>query len=157
MEKSFQIVALELSLFSHLFTKNNEELEKIGIRRLQVNEKPGFPCRVSLADAEIGETVLLLPYIHHETSSPYKASGPIFVREKTQTSHPKIAEIPIMFNHRLLSLRAYDKSGMMLDANVINGTELKENIMEMFKNINIEYLQIHNARPGCFNCSVVRT
>lgn len=62
-----------------------------------------------------------------------------------------------MFNHRLLSLRAYDKSGMMLDANVINGTELKENIMEMFKNINIEYLQIHNARPGCFNCSVVRT
>lgn len=128
----------------------------MGIRRLLVNEKPGFPCRVSLADAEIGETVLLLPYIHHETSSPYKASGPIFVREKTQTSHPKIAEIPIMFNHRLLSLRAYDKSGMMLDANVINGTELKENIMEMFKNINIEYLQIHNARPGCFNCSVVR-
>lgn len=89
MEKSFQIVALELSLFSHLFTKNNEELEKIGIRRLQVNEKPGFPCRVSLADAEIGETVLLLPYIHHETSSPYKASGPIFVREKNSDITPK--------------------------------------------------------------------
>jgi hypothetical protein len=41
---------------------------------MTVDEFPGFPCRVSLQDAEIGEEVILLPYQHHKTNSPYQAN-----------------------------------------------------------------------------------
>jgi hypothetical protein len=32
----------------------------------------GFPCRVSLVDAEIGESVLLVNYEHLPAASPYR-------------------------------------------------------------------------------------
>ena len=86
MTSSFQFIALPSEPFTSLFKLSDGELQSIGARRMVVDNKPGFPCRVSLEDAEVGETVLLLPYTHHETTSPYKASGPIFVREKASPS-----------------------------------------------------------------------
>jgi hypothetical protein len=118
--------------------------------------KPGFPCRVSLADAEVGETVLLLPFTHHDVSSPYRASGPIFVRSGLKTAKPAAGEIPIMFRHRLLSIRAYDKAAMMIGAEVIQGTDLEDATRRLFANESVHYLHIHNAKPGCYNCRVVR-
>lgn len=121
-----------------------------------VDEKPGYPCRVSLADAEVGETVLLVPFTHHDVSSPYRASGPIFVREGATTANPRAGEIPTMFRHRLLSIRGYDADAMMVSAEVVDGTDLEDNIRRLFADETVEYLHIHNARPGCYNCRVVR-
>jgi hypothetical protein len=39
----------------------------------------------------------------------------------------------------------------------MNGSELEEAIGRMFADQRVRYLHLHNARPGCFNCSVVRT
>lgn len=61
-----------------------------------------------------------------------------------------------MFEHRQLSIRAYDEAAMMVDAKVVNGTDLEETIRHLFANESVAYLHIHNAGPGCFNCSVVR-
>src|SRR5918996_6612343 len=108
MNTSFQLVALPAERFAPLFRKRDAELEAIGARRMVVHEKPGFPCRVSLADAEVGETVLFLPFTHHDVSSPYRAAGPIFIRSGAATASPSAGEIPAMFRHRLLSIRAYD-------------------------------------------------
>ncbi|MEI6582772.1 MAG: DUF1203 domain-containing protein [Chitinophagia bacterium] len=121
-----------------------------------VDEYPGFPCRVSLEDAEIGEEVILLPYQHHKTNSPYQSSGPIFVRKIAKTVTYDLDEIPKMFNHRLLSLRGYDKNAIMKDASVIEGTNLKAQILKTFENNEIHYIHIHNAKPGCYNCLVER-
>lgn len=64
--------------------------------------------------------------------------------------------IPKMFLHRLLSLRAYDENKMMIRADVFEGTILKSKIEDFFNDHKIDYLHIHNAKPGCFNCLVKR-
>ena len=153
---NFRIKALDDRNLLALFNLSIEELEKIGAVKMIVDEYPGFPCRVSLEDAEIGEEVILLPYQHHKTNSPYQSSGPIFVRKIAKTATYDFNEIPKMFNHRLLSLRGYDKFAIMKDASVIEGTNLKTQILKTFENNEIQYIHIHNAKPGCYNCLVER-
>jgi len=156
MNNSFQVVPVPHEQFAPLFSMSDADLNARGVRRMTVDEKPGFPCRVSLADAEIGETVLLLPYVHHDVSSPYRASGPIFIRAVAETARLAVNEVPEMLRSRLLSLRAYDGSATMIEAEVVPGTELEDAIRRMFSNGQASYLHIHNARPGCFKCRVVR-
>jgi len=156
VSSAFQFVALPSEQFAPLWRKSDAELQAMGARRMIVDEKPGFPCRVSLADAEVGETVLLLPFVHHDVSSPYRASGPIFVRSGATTAQPAAGEIPLMFRHRLLSVRAYDAGAMMVGAEVVQGSALKDAIEHRFADARVSYLDIHNASPGCYNCRVVR-
>ena len=156
MMNNFQIKSLQDTEFSNLFGLDNQELEKIGAVKLTVDKKPGFPCRVSLQDAEIGEEVILLPYQHHQTNSPYQSTGPIFIRKNATTAMLHINEIPKMLDHRLLSIRAYDKNGMMKDAVVSEGHSLKDILVNTFTNPEINYVHIHNAKAGCYNCKVER-
>ena len=156
MTGSFRLVALPFERFAPLFEQSEAELASVGARRMIVDEKPGFPCRVSLADAELGETVVLVPFTHHEVSSPYRASGPIFIRHGVTMASPAPGEIPTMFRHRVLSVRAYDGDAMMLSAQVLNGTELEATIGGLFGDERVRYLHIHNAGPGCYNCRVER-
>jgi hypothetical protein len=61
-----------------------------------------------------------------------------------------------MLKHRLLSVRAYDAEAMLLHAEVVDGDELEAAIDQFFANERVVYLHIHNARPGCYNCAIVR-
>ena len=61
-----------------------------------------------------------------------------------------------MFRDRLLSIRAYDEAAMMVGAEVVSGSDLGSTIRDLFTNESVSYLHIHNARPGCYNCRVVR-
>lgn len=156
MRTDFQFVALPIEPFTHLFSMNDTELASVGAKRMLVDDHPGFPCRVSLVDAPINEQVILTHFQHHEANSPYQSAGPIFVRELAQTARPEINAIPVMFDHRLLSVRAYDGAALMKAAKVVEGKALEETIRDLFSNDAISYLQIHNAAPGCFNCTVRR-
>lgn len=156
MANNFKLVALNKALFEEFFALSETELTQKGIRKMVVDEFPGYPCRVSLEDAEIGEEVILLNFQHHNVNSPYKAGGPIFVRKVAQTAMPAINEIPKMFDHRLLSIRGFDQAATMIFADVTPGEKLKEKLNSILANQAISYLHIHNAKPGCFNCLVVR-
>ena len=156
MHTDFQIKALDDQAFSMLFHLDAAALAEMGIVRQIVDSKPGFPCRVSLQDAEVGDEVLLLPYAHHVSHSPYQASGPIYVRKGVPTAHLKPNEIPKMLEHRLLSVRGYNRTGMMLEATVVKGQQLRTSIFQLFERPEIVYAHIHNARPGCYNCLVER-
>ena len=156
MGSNFRFVALPSESFAHLFSMNDVELASVGARRLTVDENPGYPCRVSLVDTPVGETVILAPFQHHEVNSPYQSAGPVFVRELARTATPAIGEIPVMFHHRLLSVRAYDDCAMMKAARVVEGGALEETIRDLFASSDIAYLHVHNAAPGCFNCKVQR-
>ncbi len=125
-----------------------------GARRVVVDGKPGYPCRVSLEDAEVGERCLLLPFTHHDVDSPYRASGPIFVRETARTRRLAVDEIPRMLERRVLSVRAYSADAMMVAAKVVDGFELRDVFPELLDLPEVEYLHVHNAGPGCFNCEV---
>jgi len=156
MDINFQCRSLEDKEFTDLFQLADSELEKMGAIRMIVDSDPGYPCRVSLEDARIGEEVLLLPYQHHKTNSPYQASGPIFVRKLAKTASLKLNEIPKMLDHRLLSLRGYDSNGILREAMVSEGNVLPGSIQNLFANNEITYIHVHNAKPGCYNCSIER-
>ena len=146
----FQISALDLDQFSHLFGQSVNALANQGVQRMVVDSNPGYPCRVSLRDAEVGETVLLLNYEHQPMPTPYRSSHAIFVREHAKQAMLEKNEVPQTFRHRLLSLRAFDVSGMMVDADIIHGDCLESLIKRMLANESAEYLHIHNARRGCY-------
>lgn len=156
MQNNFKLVALDKSQFEDYFNLDETELQKQGIRKMVVDEFPGFPCRVSLEDAEIGEEVILLNFEHHSVNSPYKSGGPIFIRRTAKTAKPEINYVPKMFNHRLLSIRGFDKNATMVFADVTEGDNLKEKLNDILDNKTIDYLHIHNAKPGCYNCKVER-
>jgi len=156
MTTNFKIKSLEGNEFSHFFDLDNSELEKMGMMRMIVDSHPGYPCRVSLEDAEIGEEVILLSYLHHKTNSPYQSSGPIFVRKIAETANLNVNEIPKLLNHRLLSLRGFDIQGIMKESTVLEGQNLREQLNKIFENQEISYIHIHNAKPGCYNCLVER-
>jgi Protein of unknown function (DUF1203) len=153
---SFRIVAISVDSFEPLFSLSDAELGQRSIRRYVVDKKPGFPCRVSLVDAEPGERVILVPFVHHAVDSPYRSSGPIFVREGARQATPEIGEVPESVRRRLLSIRAYDTSGLMVDAEVAEGQELERHVERFLTNPNVAFLHLHNARPGCYSCRVER-
>lgn len=45
---------------------------------------------------------------------------------------------------------------MMVSAEVVEGSVLEDTIRTHFADEDVSYLHIHNARPGCYNCRVVR-
>ena len=81
----FRISGLPAEPFQSYFAMTDAELAAHGASRVVATEADlGLmpPCRVSLRDAEVGERSILLHYAHHTAeTSPYRASGPIYVRE----------------------------------------------------------------------------
>jgi hypothetical protein len=147
---------LPLEAFEPLFALSDPELARRGVRRMKADENPGYPCRVSLEDAEPGESVLLLSHQHQPTASPYRSSGPIFVRERARESFDRVDAVPTVLRGRLLSLRAYDREGIMIDADIVEGGEVEGLLQRLFAREAADTVHIHNARRGCYACRVER-
>lgn len=153
---SFQFHALDHQQFSHLFEMSDAELHEIGATRSVVDAYPGTPCRVSLEDAPLGETVILVNYEHMAKQTPFRATHAVYVRPDVTSAQPEINAVPALLRHRILSVRAFDASGMMKDADVVEGKEVEKTIMRLFEDPDIEELHVHYAKPGCFAARVSR-
>ena len=153
---AFQITALPPSLFEHLFNKSAQELAQHGAVRQHVTKKPGFPCRVSLADAEIGEEVLLIHYEHQSAATPFRASHAVYIRPGVRQAAPAPNQVPEPLRSRTLSLRAFDDAGMMVYADLAEGPELEAAIERIFAIPEVSYLHLHFAKPGCYAARVDR-
>ncbi len=156
MQYNFQVHSINAEEINPLLNLGENELKELNIVKSIVDEKPGYPCRLSLQDAEVGEEVLLFTYEHHKVKSPYQSSGPIFVRTNVKKAALAQNEIPLMLKHRLLSLRIYDKDAMMIDARTVQGKDLEDTMQDVLANGRVEYMHVHNAGPGCYNCLVRR-
>ncbi len=152
----YVISGLPVQPFQTLFGLDEAALRQHGVTRLQADGKPGYPCRITLDDAEPGETLLLLPWTHLDVQTPYRASGPIFVRESAREAGVFRNTIPGQQRTRLLSVRAYDSAGWMLDAEVVEGDALEGLMERLFANPQVDFLHAHNARRGCYACRVDR-
>jgi hypothetical protein len=153
---SFRYRGLPLSGLKPLFGLGDDELTARGIRRMIADVKPGFPCRVTLEDAEPGERVLLLAFEHQPAATPYRASGPIFVREAAQTAFDRVGDPPLSLLARLLSVRAYASDGMMTDAEVTPGENLELLLRRFFADAGVAYAHVHYAKRGCYAARVAR-
>ena len=147
---SFRISGLDPAPFRHLYGLADQELARLNVRRYVVDAKPGFPDRVEMRDAEPGETVLLLNYVHQSAETPYKASHAIFVREGAECRYEAVDKIPDSIRTRIISLRAFDEAGDMIDADLINGDEIEPLIARYFADSRISYLHAHYAKRGCY-------
>jgi hypothetical protein len=154
---SFRFTGLAAGQFAPLFALSDAELEARGMRRIIADEDGGFPCRVSLADAAPGEVLILLPFEHQPAArSPYRASGPIFVRQKALTTAEVAEGLPDVLKGRLLSLRAYDGEDLIVDAEVVQDSDAPAVIERFFARDDVSYIHVHNARRGCYACRVDR-
>jgi len=153
---SFRATGLPLSPFEPLFALDDEALTARGMRRMVADAKPGFPCRVSLEDAEPGERLILLPFEHQPAHSPYRASGPIFVREAARAPFDQADVVPPVLRGRQLSVRAYNGAGMMVDADILDGDDIESAIARFFAREDVEYLHVDNAKRGCYACRIDR-
>lgn len=153
---SFQISGLKFAEFAPLVGLSDAQLEALNVRRVVANRSPGFPCRVSLVDAQPGESVLLVNYEHLPVASPYRARYAIYVRENASDARVARDEIPTVLHKRLLSVRAFSAAGMLLDADITEGAALVPTIDRLLAPVQVAYLHLHNARPGCFAARVDR-
>jgi hypothetical protein len=153
---SFHITGLPLSDFAPLFALANEQLARHAAIRMIADHKPGFPCRVSLRDAEPRESVILLNYEHLPVATPYRSSHAIYVREQAEQARLEAGEVPELLRTRLLSLRAFDRHGMMRAADVAQGSVVETVIEQLLAAAEVEYLHIHNAKAGCYAARVDR-
>jgi Protein of unknown function (DUF1203) len=153
---SFVIQGLDPAMFGSVSLQMQATFNGAPMERHEVTESPGFPCRITLDDAEVGHTVLLVSYPHHQANSPYAQSGPIFVTETAMECARYVDEIPPALARRTLSLRAYDADGTMIDAVIVEGDVAKEAIKAMFEDQTIVRIDAHNATRGCFAAHIMR-
>lgn len=151
----FRLIGLPSGHFRHLAFLSDAELKERSVLRLSA--EPGFPCRVTLRDADVGAPVLLLHYYHHGVvSSPYRSSGPIFVSEGNNETAVFENDIPGEMRERVYSARSYGADGFMVDGRLATGTELEELLEQMLRPERVEFIHLHHARRGCFACRVER-
>jgi hypothetical protein len=153
---SFRITGLDPEKFKDLFAMTDEELVAMGARRVVADETPGFPDRIEMRDFDVGETAILVNYTHLDAASPYRSSHAIYVREGATRAYDAVDEVPGVLRRRLLSVRAFDEKAMMTNADVIDGTDLKGWITRTFENPRVAFIDVHNAKPGCFAARVQR-
>ena len=153
---SFQLLGLPAEPFAELFDLSDADLAAHHAQRVVATAQPGYPCRVSLVDAAVGDELLLLTWPHQPAASPYKASGPIYVRRGAVQRSVEPGVIPDYVRSRLMSIRAYDAAHMIVDAAVCEGVDVAAEIERLFGTNETAYLHLHNARRGCFSCRVDR-
>ena len=152
---AFRISGLPAEEFAHWFTLGDDELAARHAVRRTVDAPHAFPCRISLTDAQVGDEVLLVNYEHLPVASPYRSRHAIYIRAGEQTC-ATVDAVPDMLRRRLLSLRAFDRAGMMTSADVVDGRELEDGIARLFADAGADYVHVHFARPGCYAARVDR-
>ena len=153
---SYRIEGLAPAEFARWFGLSDEALAAEGIVRVTANGKPGFPCRVTLEDAEPGETLLLLNYTDHDVATPFRNSFGIYVRESAMAAAVFEDALPPVFAGRPIALRAYDARGMLCAAALATGDDKDGPIRALFDRPEVAYIHAHNAAHGCFTARIAR-
>ncbi len=154
---TYRIEPLAVAWFTPLFDLSDAQLLDIGAARMISDAPNGGPCRVTLSDVEPGGRMILVHHSHlNDPTSPYRASGPIFVREHAIEAQPFIDTVPAMLSSRLLSGRVYDADASMIDADVVEGYDLDARLTDWFADPAVAEIHLHTARQGCFMARAIR-
>lgn len=98
---TYRISGLGPEPFLPLAGLSDQALAARGVRRYSVTAQPDAPCRLSLDDAPVGATMLLL---NHDTvpEGPHRASHAIFVTEGARSTATFVDEVPPALARRVL-------------------------------------------------------
>jgi hypothetical protein len=152
----YQIKGLSPEPFRALYGLSDKALADLHAKRYRVDARPGFPDRIEVRDVDAGDHVLLVNYIHQCGSNPYRASHAVFVREGAERAAVFPNEVPPALQVRPLSVRAFDASHWMVDAELCDGRDLDGLVRRLLANEAVDYLQVHFAKRGCYAARVER-
>jgi hypothetical protein len=151
---AYRIEGLAPEPFEGLFAMDDEALVAQNARRA-VADGPGYPCRVSLEEAEPGEALVLVNHVSHEAPTPFRAAHAIYVRKGAERGAYTDA-VPAIFATRTLGLRGFDAEGMLRGALLALPGEADAKIRELFVRPEIAEIHAHNAALGCFLARIER-
>jgi hypothetical protein len=153
---AYRIEGLRRDLFEGLFGLDDAALAARGAVRVTADGKPGFPCRVTLEDAEPGESLILVNHVSNDSATPYRAAHAIYVREADSETAVYVDTPPPVFEGRTLSLRGFDEAGMLRGALLAAPGEADVQIRALFERSEIATIHAHNAAAGCFAARIER-
>jgi Protein of unknown function (DUF1203) len=152
---SFRILGLSPHQFRPFFAMHDARLHRLGARRL-IADNALMPCRVSMEHAQPGEELLLLNFEHQPANTPYRSTHAIYVRKLADQAYDAVDTVPDVLASRLLAVRAFDEQHMMIDAEVGDGVQATQMFERFLDNPQTSYLQVHNARRGCYAARIER-
>lgn len=152
----FLLSGIDPAPLQPLFDLDDAGLAAHGAVRRIADSARGFPCRVSLCNAAVGEELLLLPYWHQPAASPYRASGPVFIRRGAVPARLAANELPPYVAQRLVSVRAYDHGDCIVAAEVVEGGQTGGWLRAQLDDPRVAYVHLHSARHGCYLCRADR-
>lgn len=154
---TYRIEGLAPEPFQELYDLSDDALSALGVLRVTATSTPGFPCRITLEDAEPGETLLLLNHVSHDVTTPFRASHAIYVREGAAEPAVYEDEVPYQLARRHISLRAFAADGMLKTAALAAPGETDRAIRDLFARDDVAYIHAHNAAAGCFAARIDRS
>ncbi len=146
----YRITGLSAKPFRYLYGLSNQDLESYGAKRYVADNAPGYPDRIEMRDAGLGESLILVNHTYQPAKNAYHGRHAIFVLEGAENTYDTIDIIPEVLRIRPISLRAFDKNHEIIDADLIDGSKLETLIRHFFDNPQVIYLHAHNAKRGCY-------
>lgn len=153
---TYRIEGLQRGAYADFLDLTDEVLAERNARRVTADAKPGFPCRVTLEDAEPGERLILFNHVSHDVPTPFRSAYAVYVRETAAGPACYVDEPPPVFAGRALGLRGFDSEGMLRGALLALPGEADGKIRTLFDRPEIAEIHAHNAAAGCFAAKIVR-
>jgi hypothetical protein len=153
---SYAISGLPIETFRPLFALSDEDLAARGVLRKTAVAGGRYPCRITLEDAQPGQTLLLLNYEHQDAATPYRSNYAIYVNESAAETRHLVDETPLVLHDRPIALRAFDEAGMLVASDLALANDVEAAIERQFAKPEVAYLHAHNAAPGCFAARIDR-
>ena len=150
----FCVLPVETQLASRLRAQTTDDFGN-PTRRSQAADR-GAPCRHCLHDAAPGDELILTGHSPFDQRGPYKEVGPIFLHAAGCPAYASPTVIPPVVRRRLVTIRAYDESQSIVDADVVDGADAESLIERLFADTRTRYLHARTARFGCFLCRIER-
>jgi hypothetical protein len=152
----YRIRGLDPAPFAPLFDLDDAALRERGAVRRVAEAPRAAPCRVSLADADPGEELLLVNFEHQPAASPYRSCHAIYVRRGPVERFDATNAAPPVFAGRKLALRGFDVADMIDAAELVAGDEAEAAIRRLLDRPSVVYIHAHFAAHGCFACRIDR-
>jgi hypothetical protein len=152
---AFRIRGLDPAPFQSLFDLDDAALAAHGAVRVVADSNPGYPDRIGLTDAPVGERLILVNYEHQPAETPFRSRYAIYVR-RGQAAYDAVDAVPEQLRLRTLSLRGFDARGFLRAAEVVDGKVLEGAAERLLADPGIAYLHAHFAAPGCYAARIER-
>jgi hypothetical protein len=154
---TYRVLPFPPEVASHARATRSDSFGHAGLRPIRVDESPGYPCRVCLREAAVGDEVFLIAHRASPVEHPHSVVGPVYVHAHACVPWAAAGSLPPIVSTRSMALRAYDAAGDLVACDLAEGPQLDAAIARLFEDSRAAAVHLHFARAGCFACRLERS